>query len=480
MAEKLEFSLLGPVRGWRDGRELDLGSPQQRSLLAVLLLAEGRAVGLAQLVDALWGDDPPTSAIGTVRTYVSRLRAVIGGDRLTSLGNGYSAYGELDVTRFADLAARAERTSDAAVALRLLREALDLWQGEPLSGLPGTYVDAQRVRLAELRFSIQERRVSIDLAAGRHREVIGELSTMCAEHPLRERPRALLMLALARAGRQVEALDVYADARRLLAEELGVDPGPELAATHAKVLAADASLAWPSPSAPRARTGTAPRQLPADIADFTGRAVQQERLVRALRSGGLATVGGVGGVGKTALAVHVAHAVAREFPDGQLYADLHGATDVLAGFLRALGVDPGEPGERAALFRATVAERRLLVLLDNATDADQVRALLPGSVGCAVLVTARERLTGLRADVHVELDGLSPGEAFALFSRIVGESRTAAERSAAADTVAACDHLPLAVRVAASRLAARPAWTVAHLRDRLADERRRREPLVLH
>ncbi|MEV4889701.1 BTAD domain-containing putative transcriptional regulator [Nonomuraea sp. NPDC055795] len=480
MGDELRFSVLGPVQAWRGGRELELGSPQQRLVLAVLLLAEGRAVGGDQLMDALWGQARPRTALQVLRTYVSRLRAVLGTDALVSVGDGYALRaGTCDVAELRMLYGEGRYA-----------EALALWRGEPLAGLGGDYAEAQRARLAERRLAALEHRLRQDLDEGRHAEVVVELSALCAEYPTRERLRGLLMLGLYRGGRQAEAIGVYTDTRMLLADELGVDPSPELAELYRQIISGDPALGR-APARPAAAAGPAvrqvPRQLPADMADFTGREREVEAMVQALRPGQasalvVCAVAGAGGVGKTTLAVHVAHRLAGDYPDGQVFVDLRGsgaqpleAGPVLGAFLRALGVEeaPEEPAERAALYRSMLADRRMLVVLDNAAGVAQVRPLLPGSATCGVLVTGRARLIGLAGARQVDLEVLGPVAASRLLSGIVGEQRVAAERGAAMDLVAACGFLPLAIRIAAARLAARPGWSVAGMRDRLSDERRR-------
>ncbi|MCK2212292.1 tetratricopeptide repeat protein [Actinomadura sp. ATCC 31491] len=477
---ELRFSVLGPVRAWRGATELDVGSPQQRLVLAVLLLARGRAVSHDQLLDALWGERPPRSAMGTLRTYVSRLRAALGADTVTSVGNGYAMpAATCDATASEELA-RAGRPA----------EALALWQGEPLAGLDGGYALAQRAHLAERRLVLLERRLAEDVEAGRPAEVVAELTALCAAHPTRERLAGLLMLALYRSGRQAEAIGVFTDTRKLLAEELGLDPSPELGELHRRIITADPGLgADPAGARPAVDPAPVPRQLPADMPDFTGRGPDIERVTRALAAGNgsalvISAVAGAGGMGKTTLAVHVAHRLAAGYPDGQLFADLQGAGPrslepgaVLGAFLRCLGVDagavPDSLEERAALYRSVLAGRRVLVLLDNAASPAQVRPLLPGAAGCAVLVTGRARLAGLAGAHHLDLAAMPSDEALALLARIVGEARVAAEWDEARELMKACGYLPLAIRIVASRLAARPGWSLARMRDRMADERRR-------
>ncbi|NUT26176.1 MAG: tetratricopeptide repeat protein [Streptomyces sp.] len=500
-ATALRFSVLGPVRAWRGEEQLPTGSPQQRALLAALLLREGRTATAAELIDALWGEDPPSQALAAVRTYASRLRKVLDPGVLVSESGGYAVRGlddgALDVAVAQELAAEAEKAKNAGDlchACEVLGQALALWAGEVLAGVPGPYAENQRVRLEEWRLQLQETRLDLDLELGCHAEAVSELTALTAAHPLRERLRELLMLALYRSGRQAEALAVYADTRRLLADELGVDPRPGLSELQQRILQADPGLAQPSaPAAEPAVVPVRPAQLPATVPDFTGRASFVSELSEVLgtaegRVMAVSALAGIGGVGKTTLAVHVAHQARTAFPDGQLYVDLQGAgpraaepETVLGSFLRALGTAdsavPDSLEERAALYRSVLDGRRVLVLLDNAKDAAQVRPLLPGTEGCAALVTSRVRMVDLAGAHLVDLDVMSPDEALSLFTKIVGEERVASEREAALDVVAACGFLPLAIRIAASRLAARRTWTVSVLAAKLADERRRLDEL---
>ncbi|GAA4207988.1 transcriptional regulator AfsR [Streptosporangium oxazolinicum] len=540
----LRFAVLGPVQAWRDGFELDLGTPLQRSILAMLLLRESRAITPAEMIDAIWGDDAPPRALGALRTYVSRLRAVLEPGRsprtrpelLTSVGRGYALLlngGSLDLLLFergVQEAEAARREGDSARAAESLRASLALYTGEPLAGAVGPYADHQRGRLAERRMSVLEVLMDLDLELGRHADVLSELIALTADHPLRERLRAQLMLAYYRCGRKAEALAAFADTRATLIEELGIEPGPDLTNMHQRILTGDPALV-PAPTGPArpapaevtevaetaAREGREarrpepepeparaaeiratvttpelprPAQLPAAVSDFTGRRQIITRLRTLLSSQDgsegvpVAAISGIGGVGKTALAVHVAHAMHDLFPDGQLYADLRGYGEeptepesVLAAFLRGLGLPadaiPDGMAERSALFRSLLADRRMLVLLDNARDAAQVSQLLPGSAGCAAIVTSRGKLADLASARLIDLDVMEPDEALALFGIVAGVERVEAERAVAMDVVAACGFLPLAVRIVAARLAARPSWTVASLVPRLADERRR-------
>ncbi|KDN82350.1 AfsR/SARP family transcriptional regulator [Kitasatospora cheerisanensis] len=526
--ERLRLSLLGPVQAWRGERELELGPPQQRALLTALALRARRIVSVDELLDALW-EQPPARAAAVVRTYVSRLRRVLEPDRvhptvLVSSGSGYVLRLPADCTDaevFEDrvaAAGRARALGDPAGALGLLREACGLWHGEPLAGLPGPFAQAHRARLAERRLNAVQAWLETELEAGRHADVIGELTVWVNQYPLLEPMRELLMLALYRSGRQAEALGVYADARRTLLEQLGVDPGPRLRELHLGVLSGDPKLAAPAavpapafepgrpsfgpgggpsfgpggaPAGPAPTTVPAPAvpaQLPADVSDWTGRDELCAALCADLAPGGPAMpvvgISGLGGVGKSTLAVHVAHAVGGQYPDGQLYVNLQGAGafpadpgEVLAGLLGALGMAdaaiPQGTAERAALFRSRVAGLRVLIVLDDARDTQQVGPLLPGSRSCAVLVTSRAWLSGVPMTRQVGLEPLTPEESVRLLTAIAGEPRVTAEPAAARRVAAACGFLPLAVRTAASRLAARPAWQLSHMADRLASERRR-------
>ncbi|MET9610554.1 BTAD domain-containing putative transcriptional regulator [Streptomyces sp. NPDC006512] len=495
------FAVLGPVRAWRGGEALPSGSPQQRALLTALLLRDGRTATAPELIDAIWGEDPPQQALATIRTYASRLRKVLDPGLLVTDAGGYAIRlrhpEALDLCVARALAADADRArcaGDRALARTLLARALDLWDGEPLAGVPGPHADTERTRLAEWRLQLLETRLDLDLEVGHHAEAVSELTALTAAHPLRERLRELLMLALYRSGRQAEALAVYADTRRLLADELGVDPRPELSDLQQRILRADTELARAEDPAPAAApVPVRPAQLPATVPDFTGRTPFVSELGDILAGAGgrvmaVSALAGIGGVGKTTLAVHVAHAARPHFPDGQLYIDLQGTEPrpaepeaVLGSFLRALGTPdssiPDSPADRAALYRSLLDGRRVLVLLDNARDAAQVRPLLPGTGGCAALVTSRVRMSGLAGAHLVDLDVMSPDEALQLFTRIVGAERVGAERKAALDVVCACGFLPLAIRIAASRLAARRTWTVSVLAAKLADERRRLDEL---
>ncbi|WP_257581969.1 BTAD domain-containing putative transcriptional regulator [Streptomyces sp. TLI_146] len=491
------------------------GPPQQQATLAALALRSGHVVPLHELMGAVWGEAAPGSAVMILRTYVWRLRKILesGGcdpQVLASVNDGYRLAvppESVDAFRAERLAADAARAREAGrhdEAAALLAEAVGLWRGEPLAGVPGPFAEQQRSRLSELRRQLLEERFALDLLLGRHTQVVPELTAFIAEQPLRERPYGFLMRALYAAGRQGDALAVFGTAREVLAAELGLDPGPELRTLHQRILAGDADLVAPAQTPPASPSTTEepaeaggagpaslprPAQLPADIADFSGRAATLAALCGALADQdrtalAVATVSGMGGIGKSALALRVAHRVKEEFPDGQLYADLRGTGAepadpgaVLASFLAALGVPrqevPGSVEDRARLFRTVLDGRRVLLLLDDARDTAQVKPLLPGAVHCAVVVTSRAHLSGVPSGTHVQLAEFSPAEALSLLRHVVGAHRIDQEEAAAVALVAACAHLPLAVRIVAARLAARPGWTVAYLLARLADERRR-------
>jgi DNA-binding SARP family transcriptional activator len=509
----MEFGLLGPLVVRCDGQVVPIAGGRQRAVLAALLLDAGRVVPAADLAAALWGPAPPASARVSVQNYVRRLRQALGDAgraRIETRPGGYRiivAPGELDLARFEDLAAAARdaaRAGSWADAAARSRAALALWRGEPLADAGSeTLALAAVPRLAELRRQALNTRIEADLHAGRHAEVIAELVALIAADPLRERWHGLLMLALYRDDRPGEALAAYEQARRVLAAELGVEPGAGLRKLHGQILAADPELAVPArpepvagrpepapggpvPAGPApAAAGVVPRQLPGAVAHFAGRAAELAVLSGWLDQAAAAgpgvavisAIGGTAGVGKTALAVRWGHQVAGRFPDGQLYVNLRGydpgppvtAAEALAGFLSALGVAgpaiPDGAEERAARFRSLVAGRRVLVVLDNAREVEQVRLLLPGSPGCMVVVTSRDALTGLVArDGASRLEvGLLPiGDAVALLRALVG-SRVDADPAVAVALAEQCARLPLALRVAAELAAAAPATALTEL-----------------
>jgi DNA-binding SARP family transcriptional activator len=519
----VRFRILGPVEVWTGQAWAGIGAPKWRSLLAALLINAGQVVPTDRLIMELWGDGPPAGATNLVSIYALRLRRLIGddsGEVLRTRAPGYQlSLGpeDLDASRF-DLLTGAGRQAlarqDPQRAADLLAQALDLWRGDALVDVPpSALVTAEAERLGQARLDAHELRIEADIGCGRHAQVIAELSRLTAAHPLREGLWGLLMQALDGAGRHAEALAAYARARDVTVEELGVDPGEQLQRLYEQILTEDVHRRSGRAAAPAPReAGPAaplpqvqpvppeplpPMQLPADITDFTGRDLHVKMLCE-LQPGeaadhrpGAVMVGlvtGAGGLGKTTLAVHAAHRLGPRFPDGQLYVDLLGASpqpltpaDVLARFLRDLGVDgtriPADEAERAALLRTRLTGRRMLILLDNARDAAQVRPLLPGSSGCAVLVTARNRLPDLTVARLVDLDVLDDQEARSLFASIVGAERASAEAEATGEVLAACAGLPLAIRIAGARLVTRRGWTVRTLASRLRSEQRRLDEL---
>jgi DNA-binding SARP family transcriptional activator len=508
-----EFRVLGCLDAVAGGAPVPLGSRRQRALLAVLLVHANRTTPTDYLLRALWADDPPDTAVGQIQTLVWRLRRVLPGVIATRPG-GYQLSvrpGELDAHAFAARAAEGSalvRSGRLAAAAERFSAALALWRGRPFADvdLPG---DARAVglpaavaELTEQRLSVERAHLDAALALGRHAELVPQLYRRVDTEPLREELRERLMLALYRCGRRADALEVYRRGREALVAELGLEPGGSLQRMHARILAGDPALHSGTPldaAGPAAPpTGRRPVcQLPVDAGDFVARGVLVEALAAVLTASAPAAtpapappvvaIGGAAGCGKTALAVHLAHRLRPHFPDGQLFADLRGADhplpagDVLARFLRALGEDPravpADPDERAALFRARCAGRRLLVVVDNAADEAQLRPLLPAEPGCAVLVTSRSHLASLPGVHRVEVGVFTPDAALELLRRTAGSGRVAAEPADSALLVRRCGYLPLAIRIAGARLAARPHWPVSRLSAQLADERARLDVL---
>ncbi|MFI6497023.1 BTAD domain-containing putative transcriptional regulator [Nonomuraea typhae] len=602
----MRIHLLGPVGGVTAAGTFDAGPPRQQAVLAMLAMSAPHVVTMTALVDGLWGDGAPRSAGQSIYTYVAGLRRVLEPVSVprrqpTVLVGGAGGYrlevepAQVDVYAFALHAERARslrERGDHAAALTPLDQALELVRATPLSGVPGPFAEAERGRLREMWLDIREHRADVLVRLGRVEEATAALRRLLAHHRLRERARELLMLALHRAGRQAEALEVFAEGRRVLAEELGVDPGPGLRRAHALILRADAAesparapaepTAWTSAEAPArtpaeppsrspvepparspvesparspaeppagtaaeppartpaeppagARTRTAaevsaevpartaagtpaaaltrtaaealartpadvpartpaevPRQLPRALLGFVGRVEEQARLTALLAGPAhpMVAISGPPGVGKSALALRVAHAVEEHYPDGQLFVRLHGRTpgvtpltplEILGRFLRALGVPgnavPLDVDEAAATWRSKAAGRRLLVLLDDAAGLEHVRPLLTGPLGVAVIVTSRESLAAGDDCVQIRLGALPAADALSMLSALAGDSRVRADREAAERLSALCDGLPLALRIVGARLADHPDWTLAGLAGRLGDEQRLHE-----
>jgi DNA-binding SARP family transcriptional activator/tetratricopeptide (TPR) repeat protein len=509
VATGMKFGLLGPLTVRRGGAEVPVPAGKQRVVLATLLLNANRLVPLDELAEALWGPGPPPSARATMQNYVMRLRKSLGDSRIATQPGGYlisADPGDLDVSRFETLLGSARAAARGGLweqAADQARTALALWRGEPLADVDSELLALrEKPRLAELRLQALETRIDADLNLGQAGEVVGELRHLAGAHPLREHFHGLLMLALYRDGRQGEALAAYQHARRVLIDELGTEPGTELRELHQRILTADPALDAPEFTRPAAagRTTVVPRELPCGIRDFTGRESELAALSGLLdqQAGDdapptmvVSAIGGTAGVGKTALALHWAHQMTDRFPDGQLYVNLRGydpgqpmpATDALAGFLRALGVPgpdiPAEEDERAARYRSLLAGKRVLVVLDNAGDVEQVRPLLPGSPGCAVMVTSRDALAGLIARdgaARLDLDLLPLPDAVSLLRALIG-SRVDTDPEAATALATRCCRLPLALRVAAELAAVRPQIPLADLSSELADQQQRLDVL---
>ncbi|WP_314614262.1 AfsR/SARP family transcriptional regulator [Streptomyces stackebrandtii] len=499
-APGIGFSVFGRLRACRDGVELDLGSPQQRAVAAVLILRHGRTVSLDDLVAALW-EAPPRRPESVVRTYVWRLRRLLEPGRtqgeawqiLRSVPGGYVLHldeGSVDLELFERRVAEARGRSAAGetvAARELFDDALALSREPALTEVPGPFAQTERSRLEERRLDVVEARLEAMAELGESTEAATELAGLVETHPLREGLHYLLMRALSRSGRQAEALAVYRRVHSMLARELGIEPNARLQALHAEILAVTA----PSVGRPEVVSGgdRAPRQIPHAVADFTGRAQETERIRQALRRPAaegmpIVLLTGMGGAGKTSLVTHSVRPVLDAYPDGQLYVDLRGDGGtpadpgaVLASFLRALGEResfiPAELDGRVAGYRSRLAQQRMLIVLDNAADFDQVTPLLPDSPSCAVVITSRNALAALPVSLRVVLGPLPPQEAMHLFTRLVGSARIDAEPYTAHRVLSACGGLPLAVRILGSRLAARPEWTLEDLAERLADEQQR-------
>ena len=498
----MRFGVLGAV-GAGAGELVSVRSPMARNVLAALLLNANRVVSAGRLVDVLWGDDPPASAVPSLHNHVMRLRAALGetgASRVKTVAPGYLIEvgdGELDLDEFGRLS-RCGRDALAAgdwdSALRGLSAALALERGEPLADVTSRLLREQEMpRLVQMRLDVVEARIDARLRLGRSAEAIAELAGLTLSYPLRERFHEQLMLACYQEGQQAEALNAYRRAREVLAGELGTEPGPGLRRLHQQVLAQDPGLVI----AARREAAVRPAQLPADLGDFTGRG-DEVTLLTGLGAGAwqqpgvvpVCVVTGPGGIGKTSLALHVAHQIRDRFADGELYARLGGSAgrladpgQVLGRFLRDLGADPAQipegEAERAARFRSMLAGRRVLIVLDDARDSGQVAPLLPGVAGCTVVVTSRSPLADLPSVGRLSLEPLTSGQALELLSRIAGAPRLRAEAGPAANVAELCAGLPLAVRIAGARLAARPHWQVKELADRLADTTARLDELAV-
>ncbi|WP_149180013.1 BTAD domain-containing putative transcriptional regulator [Streptomyces sp. TRM49041] len=535
----LEVRLLGPAEVWDGDRRIALSGPKPTAILAALVVHAGEVLSTDRLVDLVWEEQAPVTARALVASHVSALRRALagvsgGGAAIGTRSPGYVAEvprDRIDVHRFEEalaLGRRAAAEGHHAEAADILRDAMTLWRGQDaLEGLSQSFARIEAARLAELRRVGLEARFAAELTLGCRAEIVAELYTHVAANPLRERPRGQLMTALFRTGRVPDALRVYHEGRELLGTELGIDPGPELRALHQALLTGDtAVLGTPVPSStvstvtgartsgsgsvdavPRQSTGGAdgdadtggppmPCHLPPDVADFVGREAEITWATALLVGAGdpartaapMGVVSGRSGVGKTALAVHIGHRLSARFPDGQLFLDLRASdaapvhtADALARLLRALGVDPdaltGGVEDLVGVYRTHIARRRILLVLDNAVGEAHLRPLLPPGPGSAVLITSRRRLVALEGAAHLDLKAPAEDEALALLTKVAGPGRAETEPGGTAEIVALCGRLPLAVRIAGARLAARPHWTAARLAARLRDERRRLDEL---
>ncbi len=489
--------MLGPLEVWQGERLLSIGGPQQKALLAILLLNANRVVSTDRLIEYLWGPHPPATARSLLQGCISQLRRALASDDspetehpLSTRPPGYILRvdsGQLDLLAFEELFQAATGVTDAERRTQLLTNALACWRGPVLDGLDLSAGHEEIAQLEERRASALEQRIEADLAQGARASLVVELRGQIRSQPLRERPWGLLVATLYALDRQAEALAMYRDLRACLVEQLGIEPSPTLQELHRQVLAgyAPQDLAIPvghhPPGQPRLGTSTAiPAQLPAPPATFVGRRRDLRRLDDLLAgmstTMALGVVSGTAGVGKTALSLYWAHRVKEQFPAGQLYVDLRGyglasrlrSIEALAGFLSALGVSPEripvDQDQAAGLYRSLVSGKRILIVLDNAYDAEQVRPLLPATPGCLVLVTGRGRLDGLLArngGLPLNLEVLDADEAKTLLTRVVGVSRVAAEPVAAADLVRLCARLPLALQVTGANLIRRPGRRLA-------------------
>jgi DNA-binding SARP family transcriptional activator len=532
------WRLLGPVQLLgHDGRPIDLGTPQQRTVLAALLLEPGKLIPVPRLIQSIWDERPPRSAVKSLHGYVHRLRRALSpleDAGLRTSGDGYLLdvpSDQVDLHRFRRLTNAAARAGDGRIAVDLLEQALALWQGPALAGVHSDMLRNVAAQLDEERIAAQQQRMAAELGLGRHEKCLPELNRLVLAEPLREQTRALLMLALSRCGRQAEALAVFRAGRDLLRDELGMEPGEDLRRLHEQILRgeldalpdAGATLDAGSgtrPATPGERTrlrhrpdpartdpvrperdarSLIPRQLPTVSAGFTGRRNYLDRLDElALPDGpvsaSIVVVHGTAGIGKTSLVVHWAQRRRDRFPDGQLYLDLRGfdpdrppmsPAAALGALLRALSVAdqqlPADLDEQAALLRTLLADRHMLLMLDNVADADQVHPLLPGAPGCTAILTSRRRLAGLAARdgaARLALGVLAVPEAIELISKIIGADRARAQTDSIAELAGLCGLLPLAVRIVADHLHDQRDQLPAELVIRLSDERHRLDGLA--
>ena len=508
MGERVAFRILGPLEVLAGDRFVAIGGPRQRTVLAMLLLSPDRVVSVNNLVEAVWKGNPPATVRGQVAICIAGLRKLFrqaGCDEeiIVRTHPGYMLLAtdhRIDARDFANRVALARDTAEqgqTAEAAEMLSEALGLWRGLALEGISSPAVETEAARLEERRLSAYEQRAALYLELGEHEKATADLTNLVREHPLRERARAQLMLALYRSGRRAEALEVFREGRERSIDELGLEPGPALQDLHDEMLHDEPSLSVVG-SPGSIDVAVWPAQLPPGVSTFVGREpelVAMNALVDEWPTGGSPSVGlitGPAGVGKTALAVRWARAAAPAFPDGQLFADLRGYDEahqpvtpaaVLDQFLRSLGTHSGqvraELSERIALYRSILDGRRVLIVLDNVATFDQIQPLLPGGDRCCVLVTSRDQLgeLGRFRALRLRLGALTRDEAILVVRNVVGAPRADADPGGVARLAELCDRLPLALQIAGARLATKPHWAIGDLVGRLEDERRRLDEL---
>ncbi len=505
----MKVSVLGPLEVTVGDETLTPSAPKLRSLIALLALRHGHVVTRGALMEELWGDDPPISALATLQTYIYQLRRLLAADQdggrevLVTKPLGYVVHLEpddLDLDVFDRLVQQGRAALDEGAPERatvLLSQALSMSTVQPLSDVDaGPVLSAHVNQLAERKLQAVELRIEADLQLGRHRQLISELKALTIEHPFHEYFCAKLMVTLERSGRRSEALEAYQNLRRTLVADLGIEPSASLRGLHEALLAADSEPSRPPQQALQIGGLVRPAQLPSDIGDFVGHGETVRALAtlvvgeQAARATRLVSITGMAGVGKSVLAVRVAHEIRSCFPDGQFHAELAGSSDkpadphvVLGGFLRATGLLdrqlPDSIAERSQLLRSWAAERGVLMVLDDAANAAQVRPLLPGGPRCAVIVTSRARLPELAGARTIELEELGVDDCVALLGSIAGHDRVAAEPEVAHDIVRMCGQLPLAIRAVAAKLMLNHRYPLRKLATRLTDPRHRLGELCL-